>query len=491
MCTVALNNELNGVELYFNSKPEMSTLESLKSVGYRWHRTKKCWYAKQNQRTMAIAEGLGEIDINSDTNTVVAETDKESYFPDYDSVGNVKIYKTSDVSILSNRYGYYADINAYLYFYDGSVTIIDLTNAMKTGQKCKKYSVYQSGYGRLDFSEFLNLIDKYDINNVNEFYNHIVEGKEIEGLTIQQSEEKSSKTFSPFVEVKPIKTPNKWTRTHVWKAILSGQVFDGKTDYHYTDDYAYDAAYNYREGCGVDLIKLAQDLIEDSCSGYSFYTGEEKDGVIPVSVSTYSFDSKTLYFDENGNHETKTNRLQDMKQSLEKHNQDLLDRVVELSKDNLNLNAIYSIEYLDMNGNIGKYEIKTDLVHARGLFYEDEYETECNYKVISINQMEIENRALYKVECNSDDKRLIDIGEHGYLVSGYALQELLEDGLYFNDVSKSGFTFDSAREQCNKFMNGTMMVLFVEDKTDYAKAILQLNTEELRIPEDDNLCLVY
>lgn len=488
MCTVALNNDLNGVELYFNSKPEMNILESLKSTGFRWHKVKKCWYAKQNQRTMAIADQLGENEINSEISEN-KNTISENYYPNYSSVGNVAIYKTSDVSILSNRHGYYADINAYVYFYDDSCSIIDLTNAMKNGQQCKKYSARQIEWTGRNFCDFYNLIHKTGIEKVNEFYNHIVNDNQIDGIEINQSELKSSKVFSPFVEVKPIKTPTKWTKSHVWKAILSGQIYSGQTDYHYTDDYAYDAAYNYREGCGVDLIRLAQDLIEDSCSGYSFFTGEEKDGVIPVSVSTYSFDCKTLMYDENCNNETKFEKLQQIQDEKNKKNRDLKAKVIPLEKTDINQTSIYDIEYLEMNSNTDLYEIKKKKVHAKSLFYEDENTTECNYEIISIDPMKIDNHSLYSVKCYEKDKRLIDIGEHNLFVTGYALQEMLYEGVFFESVSKSGFTFESAREQCNKFMNGTIMLLFVEDKTDYAKAILQLNTEELRIPEDDVLCL--
>lgn len=484
MCTVSLNNELNGVELYFNSKPETEILANLKTIGFRWHKIKKCWYAKQNERTMAIANKFSDSKIDSKNDTVIAEKE-EFYFPNYSKVGNVDVLRESNLTIFDFRYGYYADINAYVYFYNNSATIIDLSNAMKTGKTCTKYHIAQAEWKDNDFCTFYNLITSNGIKTVNEFYQAVIENRELNGLTISKSEKKSIDVFSPFVKVKPIKTPTKWTRTHVWKAILSGQIFRGETNYHYTDDYALDAAYNYCEGCGVDLIDLAQDIIESSCSGFTVYAGEETDGIVPVSFHTYSYDCKTLYFDEKCDNEKKIKKLEQIKNDKENHNRKLKEKVIPLKESDLNQNMLYEIEQLEMNDNTGMYKVVKDTIHARGLFYEGE----SNYLVISINPFEIDNHSLYCVDCEVTDKRLIDIGERGKLISGYALQEMLIEGTYFSDVSKSGFTFETAKEQCQKFMNGTMTYLFCEDKTDYPKAILQLNSEELRIPEDDVLCL--
>lgn len=59
MCKVILNNELNGVELYFEGKPMAEVLTNLKENKFRWNRTKKCWYAKQNENSMKVAEMYG------------------------------------------------------------------------------------------------------------------------------------------------------------------------------------------------------------------------------------------------------------------------------------------------------------------------------------------------------------------------------------------------------------------------------------------------
>ena len=58
MCTMAINNEFNGIELVFESKPAKEILESIKAAGFRWHNMKKLWYAKQTPERMALAKKL-------------------------------------------------------------------------------------------------------------------------------------------------------------------------------------------------------------------------------------------------------------------------------------------------------------------------------------------------------------------------------------------------------------------------------------------------
>ena len=61
MCRVNLNHELNGIELSFEVKPETATLDTIKSMGFRWNGKKKIWYAKQTEERLVFAESLGTI----------------------------------------------------------------------------------------------------------------------------------------------------------------------------------------------------------------------------------------------------------------------------------------------------------------------------------------------------------------------------------------------------------------------------------------------
>lgn len=77
--TYKLNNELNGVEIYFKGKPVKEILTNLKANGFRWNGKKLCWYAKQSEDTIATAEAMAngqEIKIEA-TQTTTKATNKK------------------------------------------------------------------------------------------------------------------------------------------------------------------------------------------------------------------------------------------------------------------------------------------------------------------------------------------------------------------------------------------------------------------------------
>lgn len=68
MVNVKLNSELNGIEIAFDSVPTESTRNGLKSNGFRWHKVKKVWYAKQTADRLTFANSLTELEeITSDS----------------------------------------------------------------------------------------------------------------------------------------------------------------------------------------------------------------------------------------------------------------------------------------------------------------------------------------------------------------------------------------------------------------------------------------
>lgn len=52
---VVLNEEHKGIELTFSAKPEARFLAELKENGFKWHNQRKLWYAKQSEKTIALA----------------------------------------------------------------------------------------------------------------------------------------------------------------------------------------------------------------------------------------------------------------------------------------------------------------------------------------------------------------------------------------------------------------------------------------------------
>jgi len=64
MCKISINQELNGIELSFDSKPCADVLEAVKGQGFKWHRVKKIWYAKQTAERLTFAQTLGQVQEN-------------------------------------------------------------------------------------------------------------------------------------------------------------------------------------------------------------------------------------------------------------------------------------------------------------------------------------------------------------------------------------------------------------------------------------------
>lgn len=55
---VYINEQLNGIEIKFQAKPDEATREALKTSGFRWHRKKCVWYAKNDPAHMEMAQKL-------------------------------------------------------------------------------------------------------------------------------------------------------------------------------------------------------------------------------------------------------------------------------------------------------------------------------------------------------------------------------------------------------------------------------------------------
>lgn len=53
---ITINEELNGIEIKFNSIPTQETREALKTNGFRWNRKKAVWYAKYTPERLGFAK---------------------------------------------------------------------------------------------------------------------------------------------------------------------------------------------------------------------------------------------------------------------------------------------------------------------------------------------------------------------------------------------------------------------------------------------------
>jgi len=69
--TLNINQELNGIEISFPEKPIAATLNALKKIGFRWHRVKKLWYAKNTPERLETAQTIANI--SDYANKILAE----------------------------------------------------------------------------------------------------------------------------------------------------------------------------------------------------------------------------------------------------------------------------------------------------------------------------------------------------------------------------------------------------------------------------------
>jgi len=484
MCQMVLNNDKNGVELYFESKPATNIIADLKEFGFRWHTAKKCWFAKQNQRTMSKANELAE----NKTAEIVGKEDKIE--EDYCLPCNLNICKSSEESILNNhKSSYFKEEKMYAHVYADSIVVIDLTNAMKTGKTCTYYALRDNIRG--DF--IINLYNK-GIKTFADLFAAIKNGELTEFMST--SEQKSSSTFSPFVKVPPIKTPEKWTKAHIWKAILSGQIWEGTTSYHYTDDYAYDAAYNYGQGCRVDLIKLAIEIIEDNCKGYSIHVGEtDNDGNIYIGFSTYSYDYKTLVYNENFNHEKKVKARQEKADELKRYNEEMRNKVIRLDPNDFFDNKVYSCKWIEQDGNTGKYEVKSKLMFGSSLFWSDDEDRQQTKDFIFVELYNIIPDKFYTItdffnratnESVYEDKRILKTGNWEHICTGLSLTEMLDEGKKFDTIQENNISFEQLRKQLTAHANGTSFWIGCKDETNYTQELYKLNVEEMKVQEFQN-----
>lgn len=65
----ALNEDKNGVEISFNEKPLETVRVEMKQLGFRWHRGKKVWYAKQSESRLNFVNKLVGVVSNETTNS--------------------------------------------------------------------------------------------------------------------------------------------------------------------------------------------------------------------------------------------------------------------------------------------------------------------------------------------------------------------------------------------------------------------------------------
>lgn len=181
--------------------------------------------------------------------------------------------------------------------YENALNVRTLDNALKRGKTVIKHTTYFQK-GSFDGREIMNEYMFFLKINFAELIERAVANDlpDIDDGSVKNlhNEEKAVRVFSPFAKPKKVNLHSKWTIDKVAKAILSGQVTQGVQDMALTDDYAYDAAVNFRKGELFDLLDFAKELTE-SPSGWWLRVDETEDNKIKLRVACHHFDYRTLY----------------------------------------------------------------------------------------------------------------------------------------------------------------------------------------------------
>lgn len=80
-----INEEKNGIEISFDSMPSKDTRDQMKANGFRWHNVKRVWYARKNEKTLALAFAICN-------NSTKCSTDRAEKTEKRTTQNHVKIY---------------------------------------------------------------------------------------------------------------------------------------------------------------------------------------------------------------------------------------------------------------------------------------------------------------------------------------------------------------------------------------------------------------
>ena len=157
-----INEELNGVELYFSVFPVEATRETLKKNGFRWNHKKSCWYAKRSMMTEEIAD-------------ICAETTTE----EYKQYGEVKEIKAETKKTTKKDTKKTAKVN-------------------KFGVKVGDFFSASWGYEQtnVDFFQVVALVGESSVR-VREVYPKMIEETGISGMSADRTYDLSSKELLP------------------------------------------------------------------------------------------------------------------------------------------------------------------------------------------------------------------------------------------------------------------------------------------------------
>lgn len=521
---VNYNEQHNGIELFFDKPPSAEIIAKMKEPEHRfyWSIQEKKWYGKRTPEREAFVQNVllplygqkeqnaeKKIDDNDylknnrekaakemEAENPFSEPKKKNTFGEfYKSIGNARIYPDSSLDFIDFRNsfhdGYFKDLNVYVWLDrdDRFVKIVDLTNATSRGKNCAVYHLNFEYLVKGSISSYLS--NELKVKTMADLFDLIKGDKNLGDLNLQVSEKKGIEVFSPFQEVEPLKNmPDNWTRTHLQRALMSGQIYNATMAYSYTDDYAFDASENFKKGKKVDIPSLAKETYE-TWNSRALIGFESKDAKTAVIHLTESNSSMNLMVDLECNIEESLKRMEAERVAVKEYNEEITKDLVGFSDIAIKPNAFYTITYLEKNNHTGKYDEKQELVQGAKLVNREGTDFKPWYALAKeINHLTIEANKLYQVSSFNhyisfpmSNELFIPIGNREIVVSGQALKELATQVIfpYVSETPSFGCTFANAREELQAFIDGTKYWNVDVSKVNYQDSLERLNREEERV----------
>lgn len=152
------NKEYNGIEVYFNEKPNQNIITALKNHFFRWHSVKKCWFAKDNEKNNNFIKELE----NGENLTTAEKTTKEN--PQSQYKYNYNNIITEDGEKIKTRYHIdplTQEIILYLDTYKILQNTPNGTNQKNDSDIMTDYFEHTALYIEPQSKEYLNALDGY------------------------------------------------------------------------------------------------------------------------------------------------------------------------------------------------------------------------------------------------------------------------------------------------------------------------------------------
>ena len=106
---VMLNNEKNGIEISFDSKPNFEILDKLKTNGFRWSGKQKIWYTKQSPASISFVKSISADSFSLPTKNISEKNEYDLWgLTRTDNIGNnfetYKIYDTKKIASIIRKH---------------------------------------------------------------------------------------------------------------------------------------------------------------------------------------------------------------------------------------------------------------------------------------------------------------------------------------------------------------------------------------------------